>query len=36
VTGYRGIRLTDTFQRRFDERPAATGRQQGGGKEWDM
>jgi putative DNA primase/helicase len=36
VTGYRGIRLTDTFQRRFDERPATTGRQQGGGKEWDM
>lgn len=38
VTGYRGIRLTDTFQRRFDDRPQGGrgGSSQQGGAEWDM
>ena len=39
VTGYRGIRLTDTFQRRFDERPQGGqrgGTGQSGGETWDI
>ncbi len=34
--GYRGIRLTDIFQRRFDQRARGRGSKAEGGEEWSV